>query len=452
MTTRYPLTAFEEYMLLDETVDHPMTFFLRVDLEGDIDVGEFQAAFSQVMSRHPILWSTVVRRFGRRFWSVVPERMPTLAVRLVVDSNRCDLRTHIDLEQEPGIRGQLNLCARSAKLWLQFHHSCSDGIGGIQILNELFHEYRERTSGSGATSLSEPRPFPTRRCAFENLSRLAKTKRLVRDSASIWNLLSRPLVSFRDDQADPPPRQPSTTPSFLEARLPFQAAMMAGLKQQRPLAPTVNDVLLRDVYLALGDWMEQVPRRNRNPWIRISAATNLRNPSSEQLGCHNDVSLVFLDRRSHELRDHLELLSGISAEMAQIKKHKMGCAMLRGLNWSRALPGGMAVVRKLRSAYATAVVSNLGHAFPPHSALGSMTSGKLKVATLGFLVPIRQGTPVSFGVLTHASELTIGMQYDDSVVTGESAEQLLTYVTRYLASSLGIDPRQTCDQELRRAG
>jgi len=33
-TQLYPLAVFEEYMLIDETIDHPMTFFLRVDLQS----------------------------------------------------------------------------------------------------------------------------------------------------------------------------------------------------------------------------------------------------------------------------------------------------------------------------------------------------------------------------------------------------------------------------------
>ncbi len=445
MTTLHRLTAFEEYMLVDETVDHPMTFFLRLDLIGQVDVVAMRAAFSEVVARHPLLWSTVVRRYGRLYWRMLPERAPTLDVRLTSSLAGCSLKTHMDLAREPGIRAQLNLIGKTAALWLQFHHSCNDGIGGVRLVHELMDAYRLLQSGENSrVSSPEQKSFPTRRCAFQNLTRIAKTKRLAYDFARIWNFLRRPLVACRDHDLDEV--LPSATPSFMEARLPFTRSMMARLKhtRPRPLTPTVNDVLLRDVYLALGDWIKGLPssRGGQDRWIRISAATNMRNPSAEEIRCQNDVSLVFLDRRSRDLHDETQLLRGISAEMSQIKSDQMGCAMLRSLNWCRALPGGIAVASKLRRDYATAVVSNLGHVFSPQHEIGRTSMGNLSVATLGFLVPIRRGTPFSFGVLTHANELTIGMQYDDGLIPYDRAQQLLSYVTTRLSSSLGIEPQQ----------
>ena len=452
MKPLYPLTVFEEYMLVDETVDHPMTFLLRVDFVGRVDVDAFRAAFSEVVSRHPIFWSTVVRRFRpRHSWKIVSQRSPRLQARHVKSLGECDLKSHIDLQREPGIRAQLNLLGPNAELWLQFHHSCSDGIGGLRFLEELLEAYRIRSSAGAASASHGVAFFPTGRCAYENLSLAKRLRRLARELPRIWAFLRRPLVELKERSIVGRVQQRTATPSFLEARLPLTKTMRQQLKRTHPMALTVNDVLLRDVYLALGDWI-----RNQHPdqprrWIRISAAVNMRNRGAEEIRCHNDVSMVFLDRRLRDLKDQGALLRGISEEMSLIKNHRLGLTMLRGLGWARAVPGGIDIARRLHRMYATAVVSNLGNVFAHNGSAERTTIGGLTIQKFGFLVPIREGTPISFGVLTYANELTIGMQYDNGVMQKQNAEQLLAYVTGRLANSLGIGTEQVPGDDVRRA-
>jgi hypothetical protein len=242
----------------------------------------------------------------------------------------------------------------------------------------------------------------------------------------------------------------SATLSFLESRLPLSAPMLTRLKHAHAWAPTVNDVLLRDFYLGLADWLQLSSPRKLAPWIRIAAATNLRSPDAPFTGCHNDVSLVFLDRRLGELDDVTQLLRGISAEMSRVKRDRMGCTLLRGLHLSRLVPGGIALVTKLRRVYATAIMSNLGSIFPlPRGK--ELKVGDATVTQFGFLVPIRRGTPISFGILTHAEELTIGMQYDDGIITVDRAQQLLECITVRLRYTLGLWSEQAGEQRWRRA-
>ncbi len=437
-------------MLIDETIDHPMTFFLRAHLVGRVHVDELAAAFSQVVHRHPIFWSTVVRRENRLSWKMVPERMPTLSVRHTT-LGHCHLKSHIDLEHEPGIRAQLTINGNDAELWLQFHHSCSDGISGIRFLDECFEVYRQRVSGRASSAHCETGRFPLRRCAFENLSRGASTKRLTRDLARIWAFLRRRMVDLEHPSVGPRVRRRTATPSFLEARLPFTSTTMGRIKRTQPMVPTVNDVLLRDIYLALGDWMRIHQCGKHGRWIRILAPTNMRHPDTEESRCHNDLGMVFLDRRWCLFQDQAKLLHGISKEMTQIKQNKMGHAFLRALGWGRAFPGGMAFAKKLRRAYATVVVSNLGNVLGPAGAVEPVKIGDFTVDGLGFLVPIRHGTPVSFGVLTHARELTIAMQYDDAVFNHHSAQQLLTCVVGRLCSSFGLGEQRSPRDGTRRA-
>ena len=94
----------------------------------------------------------------------------------------------------------------------------------------------------------------------------------------------------------------------------------------------------------------------------------------------------------------------------------------------------------MRRAFATAVVSNLGKVSPSQTSATPIEIGGLQVDHLLFFVPIRSGTPISFGVLTHAGELSIGMQYDDAVIQRARAGQLLEFVRARLCSTFSSDP------------
>jgi NRPS condensation-like uncharacterized protein len=438
MTALYPLTVFEEYMLIDDTVDHPMTFFVRADLLGQVNVIELRAAFSEVVHRHPLLWSTVVRRFGRHAaWKMTPKRQPTLTVRRSTARGKCNLSSRLDLKNEPGIRAQLNLSENNAELWLQFHHCCSDGIGGMRFLEELFEAYRTRTDGGDPLGNGAPGTFPQRRCAYKNLSLWARARRMALDLPRIWMFVRRPCIDIEERTQQREER--TGTPSFLEARLPLSRERLTRLKGSRPSAPTVNDILLRDVYAALHEWISRNPTNKIRRPIRISAPISMRNSSDESFLCHNDMSLVFVDREMGQIEDRSELLTGICQEMTRVKRCQLGFAILRVFSWIRATPAAATVVRKIRRSYATAVVSNLGRVLLTHRSGQRIVSGGLTINRLGFLVPIRNATPISLGVLTYANELTISMHYDDGVIRTASAQQLLASVVEHLCESFGLE-------------
>lgn len=50
-----PLTAFERFMLADESSDYPMVFYLQVRLKGVVDRDVMKLAVDDAFSRHPLL-------------------------------------------------------------------------------------------------------------------------------------------------------------------------------------------------------------------------------------------------------------------------------------------------------------------------------------------------------------------------------------------------------------
>lgn len=49
------LTPFERYMMMDERAGYPMTFPLVWRVTGGIDRVQFEAAFQEALSWHPLL-------------------------------------------------------------------------------------------------------------------------------------------------------------------------------------------------------------------------------------------------------------------------------------------------------------------------------------------------------------------------------------------------------------
>src|SRR6476619_1207831 len=62
------LTPFEEYMLLDDTDEYPMSFHNWCRLVGPLDREALDAALADVQARHPLLRMRVVREKGKLRW------------------------------------------------------------------------------------------------------------------------------------------------------------------------------------------------------------------------------------------------------------------------------------------------------------------------------------------------------------------------------------------------
>ena len=163
------------------------------------------------------------------------------------------------------------------------------------------------------------------------------------------------------------------------------------------------------------------------------------------------MCLAFVDRQVAHLKRKAELLRSICHEMAEIKQQRKGYAMLRALHWLRCTPSGLAWIATVQRGLATVIVSNLGEVPAQLTKHDCLVADDASITGLGFLVPIRAGTPIAFGVLTYADELTLSMQYDARLIDRESANALLSNVVHYLDNSLGKEHSESAWTTQRRA-
>ena len=253
------LAPFEEYMLADDRPAYPMTFFLRLQLAGRFGPETFPQALRTTISRHPLLCA-LVRQVGRRHpeWiaanraDLPVHRMPQLA------ENGLPHADPIDLRREPGLRLWLLEGERTTDLVAQFHHACCDGLGAVAFIEDLLIAY-----AMAVRTLSKGRSL----CPIE-FERLRGRARFGWSAWSLLKLLPRQLVGLAGVGQffahAPSPAVPLSAgkdasslpvqyPAVLDRQLTVAETTALGRLRGREEA-TVNDILVRDWFLAMGDW------------------------------------------------------------------------------------------------------------------------------------------------------------------------------------------------------
>ena len=436
-----PLVPFEEYMLLDDRPAYPMDFFFRLRFSGRFDRSTLDSAFDVATARHPLL-AAMVRRGGRRFeWVPAGELSPKVCWATMPPGNTCPPAARIDLTRGSGLRATV-LCAAGSEgrcgggsttdLLLQFHHSCCDGIGAFQFIQDLLVGYAVATQSEGRVTM--PCPLEEQRLRERGKFGLTRWRLLRMAHRQAVGLLGAsqflfrrpvPVTPHEPEPADGPP--PQAFPSAHTRR--FDESDTTALRTvARAAGSTVNDLLARDLFLALGDWRTQRSVGSAADWLRLSVPMNLRRKGDENLPAANVVSMVFLDRRLSDFSDPGHLLDGIHGEMQQIKRLQLGLTFVLSLQVCRAVPGGLARMVRADRCDATCVFTNLGHVLT-HAPLPRrgqrIVAGDVVLEDIEFLAPIRPYTCAAFAAFNYAGRLCVTLHYDPRPLTDADAEALL---------------------------
>lgn len=439
------LTAFEEYMLVDGRPAYPMDGFMRLSFSGRFDADGLSSALAVAMQRHPLLAARVRRgRRGRWEWFLAPDGPPPIRWLSEPPGEAYPpVSQPIDLTAESGVRLLVVEGPGHSDLVLHIHHACCDGLGAYQFATELLVAY------SQAVGAPLTRPWEPLR-GMENLRKRGSlgitAKRFLQlipgqllGLTDVGPFLRRRPVPLLPGKAQPddsplPAGYPATVFRQLEeselARL-RQSAARQGV--------TSNDLMLRDLFLTLDQWRQQHAAEQGSDWIRVSVPINLRTLCNLTVPAANVVSMVFLDRRAQEMASSAALLRGLHDEMELIKRRHLGLTFVLSLQFTRALPGGLARARASRadSCSATSVFSNFGT--PLANAPFPQRDGRLEVAGLVLeraeaMPPWRPYTSAVFVAMVYAGRLSVGLHYDPRVFSATQAETLLgSFVARLRA-------------------
>ena len=444
-----PLTAFEEYMLCDDRPAYPKTGVFRFEFSGRLNGPAFEAALNTAVQRHPLMRATVRRRPGRRpRWIDNPNWRPALQREVPLNAYGYPSAAYMDLTKEPGTRIWVVRRHGATDVVAQIHHSCADALGMCQVIEDLLVGYASNVGGGPAgASLRE---LDTNRLKRRGAHALSPWKLLCMAHRQVMRLLGARQFLMRS----PAPLMPIPAELYATS-LPedFPASRTHEFTREetenilaaaRRLGVTVNDLLARDLFLAVGQWRQQNGFGHDNDWLRFSVPVNLRTQADERLSMANCMGMVFLDRRPRDLADPRQLLKSIHEEMQLNKRWQLGLMFVLSADLLRRLPGALSWVARIDKYAATCVFSNLGVVLgktPLPRRDGRIVAGDVVLEGVDFVMPLRPNTSVAVCVYTYAARLSVMMHHDPRVLSDDRSQRLLELYLRQIHNATGSNAR-----------
>jgi hypothetical protein len=439
------LVPFETYNLLDDSTSYPKTFVVRLSFLGAADRTCLERAWSESLARHPLLSALVQRsRMRTSTWIAAPHRA---AMEWFDSSESLDdgLGPPIDLTREPGVRLAVFASMDRTEWSFRFHHACCDGLGAFGFIEDMLAIYAgQQDKGHSAFSL---RPLDTarlrKRGTFEVPARSIwqQTGDLWRGIHGNWRWYRdepRPIESLNGKAS--PAGQPLRRPAFVVHEIDGEAFRWLRRTAQESSA-TLNDLLLKELFLALGEWAGRT-----DPALRLSILmpASLRVRDDQSLPAANVMGFSFLTRDGAQLGDPAQLLAGIRHETEQIRQYRLSLFFLGMLGFLSCCPPLLARLLRAEHCFASAVLTNLGdptrrfmNRFPRRD--GLLVAGNLVLQRIAGVPPLRRLTRVVISAVTYGGKLTISLQADPGVFSVTETEKMLAGYVRRLVKNDSVD-------------
>ncbi len=442
--------AFEHFMFADDRPSHPMTFWLRATLRGVIDQPRFIQAVAAAGVRHPLLTAVIEGRPKDRTkqlsWHFRPGQLPYLDFGTAEQGLRYPegAGASIDLGREGGLRVFVRQGPRRATIFLQLHHAATDALGATRYFEDLLGFYGDAARSPETLPTVTPERLKSR--GVFGLTAVTRRRRVFQDAMRALLFFRKFPQPISPVSAKPRVFRAELYPSAVEVCLSSSelAALRHGANRARA---TLNDLLLRDLFLTLDAWNQQ--HGGRKP-LRLAMPMNMRHAADLGMPAANVVSMCFLDRAGEELDHEATLLEGITRETRFLKTFYMGYALIfvaRVLGRVRGGLTGLMTPRLFWRCTSTAVLSNLGDPLAksrlPRNLQGEIIAGQLGLESLELLPPIRPGTALAFGVVTYARALMITLHFDQTQLTASQAEGLLAALQERLDASMVAPEKDT---------
>jgi hypothetical protein len=437
-----PLVNFEQHMLFDDRPAYPMNFFIRLHFSGRLDLPALRDVLPTVLVRHPLL-RAVVRKVGRRQEWISSTILPTIHAVSPRDGECVPKATAIDLGCEPGLRLSAIQSEGGFQLLMHFHHACCDALGALVFLDDLLTAYGQACAQGACASLSLralDEGSLARRGRFAPLS--GRFLQIVGQKAvgllRAWRFVLRMPVSIASPVSSD---RPEALPDDFPASHSRQFTAAESLRLRKAAAErrvTLNDLLMRDWFLAVDAWKNRHYPRPSAGWLRLCVPINLRTEEHCRLPAANVVSMVFVERRAKDLAHPESLLQGLHREMALIKHLRLGPAFIAGTGLVERLPHKLLHAICPGRCWASGVLSNLGVLWgnsPLPKRDGRLDVGDAVLEHVEMLPPLRPATHAAFAALTYAGRLSLTLHYDSRAIDQSQAADLIDAYVRQLQSS-----------------
>ncbi|MDR1484011.1 MAG: hypothetical protein LBT09_04220 [Planctomycetaceae bacterium] len=433
-----PLTVFEKYMLFDDSASYPMDSFRFFRFSGKLEVDLFVLSIESVVRFQPLLSAKI--RFDSRLGYVWEHVSQPVFVRRITTpiSTRIPTPERIDIFNEAGFKVYIVEDSFGCSVLFQFHHTVSDGLGEMDLLADILTDYNDRVNGKVPKENPRNLDFSLLKLRGSSGLTLAKYFRYFIDTAFTTHQLlfcsPSPLVPCKKcDLSVPDPDYYQC----ISTGLPSESTVNYFSFAKRNNV-TINDLLIRDLFLTINKCRQEWGHSCRGVLWRVSMPMSLRTSLHERIPASNNVTMVFLDRRSSACADADKLLRGVGRETRWIKRAEQKHVLILSLRICNLLPGGIGRMLRARECRATAVLSNLGRVFDgltiPRRKDGCLEIGGAVLEEVDATPPIRLGTLVSISALTYAGKLRLILRYDAKNMNQNQANQFMQTYTNHITT------------------
>jgi hypothetical protein len=413
-------------MLADDSADYPRLFRLVIRLRTILVESRLIEAVESAIARHPLL-AALIECDGEepKRWIERHDSGCQITWRREIREPGAlheEPLTPIDLRSERALRLCVDKALDGDVLTLEFHHAAVDGLGAMQFVEELLHFY----ASAPDIVAGKLRELDEARLATRDAFGLTGWRRPIRWLygtlgwlGAVEYLLHRPSPLGQALEAG----ESDARNSGFVSRALSEAETRWLVSAARHDDVTVNDRLIRDVFLAVQEFVElQYPEQLRKH-KRIMVPTNLRADDDDVLPAANVVAMINIDRRPHHWANPLKMLRVLHWELAAVKRWRLGVVFVQILAELQKVFGLKRFLSRERC-QATCVVSNLGVVLRQFS--NDLVSG------VEFYPPIRPLTAVAIGAATCGDQLQLSLHYDAAALSTEEATWLLERLCTHL--------------------
>lgn len=423
------LSPFEESFLHDDESGCSLDIVLRMELRGVVDRPALEKAFRTALDRHPLMKAQVRRTWTGRYHWVLDDRHPPELIWMDAASETRPFPPTGKVYAAEGVPTRISMWVQSDRTTMVFHchHTRTDGAGLFQFLGDLFVAYARNLDPRCTADLPplEPgqlavrhkfglNPWRLLRC----LPKLAVGLRGIRQFTS-----RRPavLTPTREGLLESP-QDVATSTRVIDIDAAATASLRAVAKSRNA---SLNDLLARDLFLAIQSWRQQRGFDKASDWVRLMVPINMRREEDAVMPAANCVSTVYLDRQPHACTDPEALLRSIHDEMQLIKENELGLIFVLSLAAAGIVPGGIRRLTRGQESIATAVFSNLMRPLetwrlPRRD--DRIAAGNLIVESLDVYAPLRRNMLLACVALTYADQLRWCLRFDHERLTDEEIE------------------------------
>ena len=437
-----PLSEFEDYMLCDDSLSHPMVIVMLADIEGTLLEPQFRESVAAVLLQQPLLRSRVIRLDGHNAWqptTEVPDPVSWFRTDKQPESCFPDVQP-LDVRSGQCMRVRVWFTPTHSRITLELHHSCADGIAAVQLLSQLFTEYAARTGG---TTPSIPADAQAAEQLLLHRSPLNSDSSTEKSRATPLRLLPGKLARLifrrpvqiadsaqRHGNSSAEQRPPGNAQQAIRVRtLPPQVLQNLRSCAARSNA-ALNDVLLREIFLHLAEWNSAAGISRPRDWLRIAVPVSLRGSRNTQLPACNLVSYALVTHRVRECSEPDQLLQKIHQKTITMRSGRDGIIALRIFRALKHIPGGVRAFLSLWPCAGTLVLANVGKVTrrcqPTLPTQGDRwIAGNITVSRVCGTPPVRPNTLAAIGITEYAGQLHISLRTDGTRLTPTDSDDFL---------------------------